>query len=61
MPSDAESKSDRCWEESSPIITELIDDLAGVTQSWVVAELAPRLMSRGFLFLPAGQIASLCG
>lgn len=47
MPSDAESKSDRCWEKSSPIITELIDDLAGVTQSWVVAELAPRLTSLG--------------
>lgn len=64
MLSGAVVTSDRCCEKSVGVtIPQLIDGLAGETQSWLVAakELAPSLKSLGFQISSAYHTASLCG
>ena len=51
MPGGAAIKSDRCWEESiGPVVTEMINGLAGETQSWLVAEKELALSLRSLVF-----------
>ena len=51
MPGGAAIKSDRCWEKCiGPVVTELINGLAGETQSWLVAEKELALSLRRLVF-----------